>query len=562
MIDRGPLRTSPTGPGRMVSHSRSLSNSQPTAHERTPSRSSAFPATQPTAHERTSSSSRSGAPPNSQQSQHSGRTASAADYRALEERVAILEESTRSAARSEVAEAQDSEFAPSVRQRKELNQLSRNASGGPSAPPVAKVHDCKIYRHFRRLVHIGYGGVRGGRSIVKLPYPRRGAWPKHPPSQSISTTGAEQDGIAEDELTSGDQIRLDYARSYTDPVNQRQLRSTFRYMLAHRQRCGVPVDMSLEDLIAKCATTFNGWVIEYTRSLSSAGRQKKKVALKRSCHSARRKRKAGSRAKALRLHRYSFLSDGAKVAKTNQADEARRVRLGAVRADVEFTVQPCAMSDEEDEWEVIENGKAPVRPSNDSSDAEGDGLSDGGRPGRHVRRRVGIEWRSSCLISKLEELDKKRSRQPSKPILPPNRLRPLPQGFTLPSSVRRWMVARSWADANEDSCEHVSDNAGPFRGPYSVTTGAKDWGQDPDWTIYDRDEDDEGTESGGANHGENGTGGRRDGPLRRDEDSSDEGATRETQRLLDAETGWGGSGDEDEEEEDEDNVEEEDELFS
>ncbi|CAD6898975.1 unnamed protein product [Tilletia controversa] len=416
-------------------------------------------------------------------SAHRGRTASAAEVRTLEERVAILEELLESATSGV---ASQSAQVTTRKQRKELNRLGRNPNGGPSAPPISRKHRTpKLHASFRRLVYVGYGGLRGGKNIVKQAYPARGAWPKHPPSHSTETSGPSESQSAEQELTSGDQLRLHLGRPYNDPINQNQLRRYFRYMLAHRQRCGVPPDMTLEELIARCAVTFDGWATEYTRSLSSTGQKKKEAALARSVETSRRERKSVARAKALRIDRYYLFSDGAKVSKPKEKDDARQVRQGAVRADVEFAVQKFVMSDEEDEWVPVEDkgkGRAPRRSSSDA-DSDNDGM-DEDPSGYTARRRVGLIWRSACLISQLESLDKKRKRQPAKITLPPRRLQDVPPGFTLPSNIRRWMVARSWAEANPDACVDVSDNAGPFEDRFSVVKAAKDWGEDPDWSMF------------------------------------------------------------------------------
>ncbi|KAE8240330.1 hypothetical protein A4X13_0g7854 [Tilletia indica] len=265
-----------------------------------------------------------------------GRSATAADMRSLEERVLRLEESqSQSSSQTQPGSGVVVSQNALDRQRNAVARLGRNASGGPSAPPAPKRHiDPKIKRSFRRLVYLGYGGVKGGAEAVRLPYPGRGAWPKHPPPQAVEGSGTEHVLSAEEELTTGNQIRLHYGRRYTDAVNQNQLRKLFRYMLSHRTRCGVPADMTYEELVAQCASTFRGWVKEYTRSLSAAGRKKKQVALSRSRLASRCQRKAESRGTALRLRRYFFFSDGSKVIKSGGDDEAGRVRRGAVRADL------------------------------------------------------------------------------------------------------------------------------------------------------------------------------------------------------------------------------------
>ncbi|CAD6915286.1 unnamed protein product [Tilletia controversa] len=451
------------------------------------------------------------------------RSASAAHLRSLEERVASVEEQLRASSGSNVA-SQSTPFSTTPRQRKELSRLGRNPNGGPSAPPISKKQShTKLRRHFRRLVYVGYGSVRGGKNIVRLLYPTRGSWPRHASSsQSISASASGETQTAEEELTSGNQLRLHFGRPYNDPINQTQLRSYFKYMLAHRHRCGVPADMTLEELIVVCATTFDGWATAYTRSLSSAGRRMAEAAKARACHAARRARKATARAGALRLHRYYFFSDGAKVPKTpNDAEESRHVRRGAVRADVEFAAQPCVMSDEEEEDEPADD---------DSSD------NDGMEPDR-VRRRVAVEWRSACLVTRLEGLDKKRKRQPYKRILPPTKLRTLPPGFTLPSSIRRWMVARSWAEQNQDDCVDVSDNAGPFQGPYSVTNGAKDWGEDPDWSMISQPNQLDDEENGDDDVLAGGSSSSSSSRRRRGSTSSTSSTSSSVQRLLDAEFG-------------------------
>ncbi|KAE8218633.1 hypothetical protein CF319_g7530 [Tilletia indica] len=529
-----------------LNHSRTPSSSQQInpLHNRTPSSSQHIASQQPTPHSHALDP--SAVPFHT--GPHTGRMATAAELRLMEERLTRLEELSQSV--SVGVSSQDPGFSVSDRQRDEVARLGRNASGGPSAPPQANEHsDLKLLRTFRRLVYMGYGGAKGGQDITVQPYPGRGAWPKHPPSPLDDDAELDQARSAEDELTSGNQIRLHYGRPYTDAINQGQLRKTFRYMLSHRKRCGVPADMSSEELVARCRSTFKGWVREYTRSLSAAGRKKKRLALSRSCLAARRKRKAGSRAKASRMDRYYFLSDGSKVAKSGDPDELGRVRRGAVRADIEFAVQAPVMSDEEDEWETIETEHDVDNWSDDVI------MSDGGRPGREVRRRLGIPWRSKSLISRLELLDKKRKRQPSKPILPPNRLCDLPPNFTLPSNIRRWMVAESWAEANEDACVDVSDNAGPFQGPYSVSKGAKEWGPDPDWSIYnghngntssDEGDDEERVEAAGPSSAPASRRRRReDDDEADDDDDSDEYEDMgNIGRILDSEAGWGAGEDE------------------
>ncbi|KAE8259244.1 hypothetical protein A4X13_0g1147 [Tilletia indica] len=502
--------------------------------------------------------------------QSTGRSANASELRALEERVVRLEESlsharSQSQSGSGDAASQSTTFSPSDRQRTALARLGRNASGGPSAPPVAKQHaSSKLLRSFRRLVYLGYGGVKGAAELVRQPYPGRGAWPKHPPSQADEDAGVDPVLSTEDELTSGNQIRLDYSRRFLDAVNQKQLRKTFQYMLSHRKRCGVPVDMTLEELIAQCASTFKGWVKEYTRSLSAAGRKKKKLALTLSCLSSRRKRKADSRAKAMRLRRYFFFSDGTKILKSGSAEELSRVSRSAVRADLEFAVQDVAISDEEDEWEPLEpnHGKGPIGVRDELDWSEDELLSEGegGQRGRKVRRRVGIPWRSACLLEVFALLDRKRTRQPDKPILPPTRLRQLPTNFTLPSTVRRWMVAESWAEEHKDCCGDVSDNAGPFQGPYSVASAAKAWGGDPDWTIYNPVQDDgdvdgeqdvgvAGSSTAGVSNVQGGAS---------EDDEGDEDPER-IGPLLDLESGWGGSRQQEAWEDDDEDVEDDEE---
>ncbi|KAE8240275.1 hypothetical protein A4X03_0g8561, partial [Tilletia caries] len=406
--------------------------------------------------------------------QQTGRVASASDLRAIEARVTRLEENSQSS--SGGGASQESAFSASESQRSELTLLGRNASGGPSAPPEPKGHEASTIKlHFRRLVYLGYGGVKTGAELVRQPYPDRGSCPKHPPSRIDDEEEADDAG-----LTSGNQIRLHLIRPYRDPVNQGQLRKTFRFMLSHRKQCGVPPEMSPEELVASCASTFKGWVREYTQSLTASGQKKKQESQSRARLSASRKRKAGGRSKALRLHRYCYFADGSKVAKPSKKQgpvEAANVRRGAVRADLEFAVQLYAMCDEEDEQ------TAPDVP--DEAGWSDDGLSDGERTGAAARRRIGVPWRSKSLVKKLEQLEKQRARvrKPAKPILPPTRQATVPLNFTLPSTIRRWMVAKSWAEANKDACLDVSDNAGPFQGKYSVTTGPKEWGPDPDWEL-------------------------------------------------------------------------------
>ncbi|KAE8255154.1 hypothetical protein A4X13_0g3141 [Tilletia indica] len=111
------------------------------------------------------------------------------------------------------------------------------------------------------------------------------------------------------------------------------------------------------------------------------------------------------------------------------------------------------------------------------------------------------------------------------------------------------MVAQSWAEANEDCCADVSDNAGPYQGPYSVTKDAKAWGIDPDWTVYNPNNDGE----EGSDEEENLPGasnGRRGMSDDDDEDPDD------VQRILDLESGWNGQ--DDPEDLEEDDLEEED----
>ncbi|CAD6921899.1 unnamed protein product, partial [Tilletia controversa] len=216
--------------------------------------------------------------------QQTGRVASASDLRAIEARLTRLEESSHEAS--------------------------------------------TIKLHFRRLVYLGYGGVKTGAELVRQPYPDRGSCPKHPPSRIDDEEEADDAG-----LTSGNQIRLHLIRPYKDPVNQGQLRKTFRFMLSHRKQCGVPPEMSPEELVASCASTFKGWVREYTQSLTASGQKKKRESQSRARLSASRKRKAGGRSKALRLHRYCYFSDGSKVAKPSKKQgpvEAANVRRGAV----------------------------------------------------------------------------------------------------------------------------------------------------------------------------------------------------------------------------------------
>ncbi|KAE8240329.1 hypothetical protein A4X13_0g7853, partial [Tilletia indica] len=97
----------------------------------------------------------------------------------------------------------------------------------------------------------------------------------------------------------------------------------------------------------------------------------------------------------------------------------------APTSHLEFAIQVIAMSDEEDEWEPLEASQGGrIRSSTFEGAPDEIGWSDdevlveGGQPGRAVRRRVGIPWRSQCLIDLFEVLDKKRTRQPDKPILP------------------------------------------------------------------------------------------------------------------------------------------------
>ncbi|KAE8182806.1 hypothetical protein CF336_g8409 [Tilletia laevis] len=403
--------------------------------------------------------------------QQTGRVASASDLRAIEARVTRLEENSQSS--SGGGASQESAFSASESQRSELTLLGRNASGGPSAPPEPKGHEASTIKlHFRRLVYLGYGGVKTGAELVRQPYPDRGSWPKHPPSRIDDEEEADDAG-----LTSGNQIRLHLIRPYRDPVNQGQLRKTFRFMLSHRKQCGVPPEMSPEELVASCASTFKGWVREYTQSLTASGQKKKQESQSRARLSASRKRKAGGRSKALRLHRYCYFADGSKVAKPSKKQgpvEAANVRRGAVRADLEFAVQLYAMATRKT------NRQRPTSPTKPAGPMMVSAMS---------------------LVEKLEQLEKQRARvrKPAKPILPPTRQATVPLNFTLPSTIRRWMVAKSWAEANKDACLDVSDNAGPFQGKYSVTTGPKEWGPDPDWELKeetganrnDRDEDED-----------------------------------------------------------------------
>ncbi|KAE8229799.1 hypothetical protein CF326_g5221 [Tilletia indica] len=389
-------------------------------------------------------------------------------YVAIMNRLSELE-ARQDASESSQGSSQSSNLSlPTESQAEALSQLQMNAQAGPSAPPVSHVHrHSEILTNWRRIIYARAGIIDTATHIWELEWPRASMWPKHPATYEADDSEPVAAGLPGGQVLIR-QLRANFAKPFRHEVNQSQFRPTWTYMLSNRRAFGIPVDMTREQLVKICAVTFEGWQRKYRESQTPEGRARREAATKRSVAASRTKRKADSRRDALQMNQFFFFNNGSKTKRSGATSAHKRstqtaasdlpaARRGAVRADVEFAVQTIAMSDEDDDWEDF-----------------GDGT------GREARRRLGVPWRSAELIAKLEEGDKRRMRNRQLTIFPPKAYKDLPVSFVLPSNVRRWMVSESWATAHPSACLDVSDNAGPYKGPFAVARGQKEWGRSYD----------------------------------------------------------------------------------
>ncbi|KAK0529620.1 hypothetical protein OC835_004276 [Tilletia horrida] len=325
---------------------------------------------------------------------------------------------------------------------------STSSHSGPSVPPTQGVHPhAEILWNFRHVYSRLSGAAELGRHPASLGYPsNHSVWPRHP---------LKSDGTPGERHT-----RFDYSEPWQHPNNQEAARQVHDHMLANREACGVPATMSRERLSAITAVTFRGYRRAHKDGEGAIAERKNK-----SKASSRQTRKSLSRKVAFGLTNHVYMADGRKIrldihtgrrgAKTKSSVTFAPPK--GVRADLEFAFQPAATSPELDKWQPFEG--------------EGEG--------RWARERVALPWRAPALIKMAEDADKKRKTRTNVPVLPPTTTVNIPAGWTLPSSIRRWMVSEAWYDAHPETCVDVSDNAGPFVGAFSqltLATGPKSWG--------------------------------------------------------------------------------------
>ncbi|KAK0518476.1 hypothetical protein OC834_007719 [Tilletia horrida] len=357
---------------------------------------------------------------------------------------------------SQLAEnSSPSPFAPTQNQEIALAERQVNPAAGPSAPRPRKIKkkNTEILTNFKRLVRARMG-ISSRADIWLVTYPdNNSAWPLHPadyePGHGEAVVAFGPDGEDNRRVQLVKQTRFNFEYPFTHLINQRQVRPILRHMLSDRAAYGVPADMTIERLNTLAAIPFKWWRRRYKNNGSDVGRVKQKLHNERAFISTRKNRKATSRAEALGMKKWIFLSDGTKLARITNDNTHR------VYADIEFGVDPFAQSPDEVEW---------IRYDDET--------------GRKVRRRSALAWRSKGLVEKLEEGDVKRATRPQVELVSPTSYFELPPNFALPSSVRRWMVSRSFQMAHPEACLNVSDNAGPFSGAFKVASGPKEWGED------------------------------------------------------------------------------------
>ncbi|KAE8236685.1 hypothetical protein A4X13_0g9063, partial [Tilletia indica] len=319
---------------------------------------------------------------------------------------------------------------------------------GPRAPPRARKHQvARIRRNWRRLLQEKMGDAR------KKPYEYD--WPSSLSSWPVRIVRGRP-GAPDRRVRL---LRLNYHRSYKHEDNQGQLRPLFDHLLTHRNQNGVPADMTLEELIGLMSNTYTYFRRQYNLRSSSAGRQRVAREKARSQLHARKRAKRTGRSTTGGFTEYARFADGTELRRIAANRVEINKRRHEMRADIEFGFQTLVHS-----------------PEITESEPTIDGLF------RTVTRPLSLPWRSRRLENMIHELDTHVSRVRPYEARPSLAFFRLSSKFTLPSSVRRWMVSSEWAEEYPETCVNVSYNAGPFgvenqhRKGFAVADSASEWG--------------------------------------------------------------------------------------
>ncbi|KAL9935284.1 hypothetical protein V8E36_005632 [Tilletia maclaganii] len=339
---------------------------------------------------------------------------------------------------------------------------------GPSAPPQpSRRANRATCTSIRRLFYYRAGIGPGSKArIWELPVPRNNhEWPVHPLDYQREdgiepwTSRVGPNGVAEEHVK---MFRGDLTQSIYSNFNAPQVFPICRYAMANKAAFGMRDDMTWEQLMALINKIWKGWQRQH-----KTHKPKREEVNKRAAIASRQARKGLVRWVALGLSSFCHFANGSKLPRPKDPSDSVKVRGTATLADLEFATLNLVQSPEEIEYEQRDDG---IRIQ--------------------CRRRYGLSFRSAELVAALEKGDLNRESQPTKPILPPVEYFSLPSDFTLPSTVRRWMVSKTFADAHPHACRRVSDNAGPYVGPFAVAHGPLEWGT-PYQGLPDADEDDD-----------------------------------------------------------------------
>ncbi|KAE8226868.1 hypothetical protein CF326_g7641 [Tilletia indica] len=364
----------------------------------------------------------------------------------MEARQAQLEENVSASSRpASTAQRTSSSRSP-------LRQLNLNTGGGPSAPPTRKQQQHRtIHTSFRTLAEIR-SGIRGSKTkIHQLQAPRNlRDLPLHPvsytprPEEPVRSVRSASQGTA---TRRAQMLRLNLDLAYEHAFNQTQLNALYHHMMHNRDEFGVPASMTVEKLKRLCKTSFKNWRKAKRRSPEAA-----KKLQERTVRYARQDRKAASRSNAMDMGKHLRFADGTTL--PFSVENVDGSASHGARADIDFACQRRCMSPEVDATEEKDNGEQ-----------------------RQIRIRVPVPWRSKELIRTLEDADEERDTNPLRHSRPgTDQEVETEDDLILPSSIRRWMVSEEWMMQNEDACRDVSDNVGPYEGPFAVASGPKAWG--------------------------------------------------------------------------------------
>ncbi|KAL9934795.1 hypothetical protein V8E36_006570 [Tilletia maclaganii] len=316
---------------------------------------------------------------------------------------------------------------------------------GPAAPPEPSSHSySRLRAEFRALLEFFMDCIEVGLRPwqIKRPTSQRG-WPM----RTVHGENGEAPSLVRCTRPAWDE-------GWMSRTNQAECRPLIDMMLAQRGAHGVPAEMTREQLVRVLASTFNHYRREFRDAASEAGRLKKQRIKKRSVVSSRLKGKHKKRLVSLGLNRVVRFADGTQVVRTRATAATLRARKDKRRADLEFAAQVRAQSPFVDGHGVLPNGERC-----------------------DIWVPMHVPWRSRDLIEVLHNADANSARRPAIHVGECQVTVALPEGFRLPSSIRRWMVASDWAEDHPEACADVSDNAGPFEGEFKVAAGPEEWGQ-------------------------------------------------------------------------------------